>query len=294
MEAELPVTVFVRILLCAALTGDGVEQKLPDIAEILLQLILLYLPRYLRKFPPLYLLPRLQLPYSDPAVMDLSVTVFVQILHVLFTMGILWNCCNRTLRWRESIATTNQPTLNPAPAPIAPSPPTDGLGGGDSRLIAYLGNWQPCPSDEQLEQYTHIVIAFAVSYTWSPGKNVCSDTCEIATPPVCENSARPGLIQKWKSMGKKVVLSFGGAGMGGSWAGDNNDCWEHCFGRETQVVNRLTDIVNDMGLDGVDIDYEYFYDDNQNGSGFTKGAKAQKFLKDVTLGLRQSMPEGLS
>ena len=72
--------VFVRILLCAALTGDGVEQKLPDIAEILLQLILLYLPRYLRKFPPLYLLPRLQLPYSDPAVMDLSVTVFVQIL----------------------------------------------------------------------------------------------------------------------------------------------------------------------------------------------------------------------
>ena len=47
-----------------------------------------------------------------------------------------------------------------------------------------------------------------------------------------------------------------------------------------------------MDLDGVDIDYEYFYEDNQNGSDFTKGSEAQKFLKDVTLGLRNKMPEG--
>ncbi|OEU11859.1 glycoside hydrolase, partial [Fragilariopsis cylindrus CCMP1102] len=143
-----------------------------------------------------------------------------------------------------------------------------------------------------MAQYTHIVIAFAVSYSWSPGKNICSETCEIDTPPVCENAPRPDLIQKWKDAGKKIILSFGGAGMGGSWAGDNNDCWDYCFGRETQVVNRLTTIVNEMGLDGVDIDYEYFHEDNQNGSGFTRGAQAQKFLKDVTVGLRNSMPAG--
>ena len=155
-----------------------------------------------------------------------------------------------------------------APVVINPTTPTDNQLSGDSRLIAYLGNWQSCPSDEQMAQYTHVVIAFAVSYQWSAGKNICSNTCEIASPPVCENSARPDLIQKWKAAGKKIILSFGGAGMGGSWAGDNNDCWDYCFGREEQVVNQLTSIVNDMGLDGVDIDYEYFHEDNQNGKFF--------------------------
>ena len=33
---------------------------------------------------------------------------------------------------------------------------------------------------------------------------------------VCANSAQPELIQKWKAAGKKILLSFGGAGMGGS------------------------------------------------------------------------------
>jgi len=215
-------------------------------------------------------------------------------------------CCSQW-GWCGTAATGHCDGSNPVPSPVAapvsspvdsssiaqntPPPPSDGHG-NESRLIAYLGNWQACPTDEQMAQYTHIVIAFAVSYTWNQGKNICSETCEIATPPVCNNSPQPELIQKWKNAGKKVILSFGGAGMGGSWAGDPNDCWDYCFGREAQVVDRLTEIVNDMGLDGVDIDYEYFYEDNQNGSGFNKGVQAQKFLKDVTVGLRNSMPAG--
>ena len=107
-----------------------------------------------------------------------------------------------------------------------------------------------------------------------PGKDICSETCESAEPLVCENAPHPELIQKWKSMGKKVIHSFDGAGMGGSWAGDSNDWWDYCVGRETQVVDQITGYVNDMGYDGVDIDYEYFYEDNQNGSGFIKGAQA--------------------
>jgi len=190
------------------------------------------------------------------------------------------------------------PVQAPVQAPVDTSPTTPGGGDvgdslelGDSRLIAYIGNWQTCPSDEQMAQYTHVVIAFAVSYQYAETGNICSETCEIASPPVCENAAHPDLIEKWKAAGKKVILSFGGAGMGGSWNGKNR-CWDHCFGREAQVVDRLTEIVNDMDLDGVDIDYEYFYEDNQNGSDFTKGSEAQKFLKDVTLGLRNKMPEG--
>ena len=44
--------------------------------------------------------------------------------------------------------------------------------------------------------------------------------------------------------------------MGGSWEGDVNDCWKYCFGRETQVVDRLVEIVKENNIDGVDIDYE--------------------------------------
>jgi chitinase len=197
-----------------------------------------------------------------------------------------WGYCGNGVDYCNGVESPVQ-----APIVVNPSPTTQNQN-GESRLIAYVGNWQACPTDEQMDQYTHIVIAFAVSYTWSPGKNQCSTTCEIDTPPVCNNSARPDLIQKWKDAGKKIILSFGGAGMGGSWSGDNNNCWDYCFGRETQVVNRLTTIVNEMGLDGVDIDYEYFYEDNQNGSGFTKGSEAQTFLRDVTLGLRNSLPAG--
>lgn len=80
--------------------------------------------------------------------------------------------------------------------------------------------------------------------------------------------------------------------MGGSWHGDVNDCWDYCFGREEQVVTRLTSIINTLGLDGIDIDYEYFYEDGQKGSNFDKGAEAQKFLTDVTLGMKNSLDPG--
>jgi hypothetical protein len=196
--------------------------------------------------------------------------------------------------------TPTTPVSSPVTAPTGPAPTTPTApaptGSGDhtasERLIAYLGNWHACPSDEQISQYTHIVVGFAVTYKWAEVKNECSETCDISTPSVCNNSPNPELISKWKGMGKKVILSFGGAGMGGSWSGDVNNCWDYCFGRETQVVNQLVDIVNRDGYDGVDIDYEYFYEDYMNGSPFTQGAEAQKFLKDVTLGLRNQMVEG--
>ena len=71
-----------------------------------------------------------------------------------------------------------------------------------------------------------------------------------------------------------------------------SDCWEYCYGKEDKVVDRLTYIVNEVGFDGIDIDYEYFYEDNQNGSGFTKGTQAQTFLRDITVGLRNKLPIG--
>jgi len=172
------------------------------------------------------------------------------------------------------------PVVSPVAAP-SQNPPTNQVHEDDSRLIAYLGNWQSCPTMAQVAQYTHIVIAFAVSYTWSPAKNNCSPTCAITEPPICNNAPNPALVSQWKAAGKKVILSFGGAGMGGSWAGDNNDCWENCYGRETQVTDRLVEIVTNMNLDGVDIDFEYHVT-----------PAAVTFLNEVTTGLKNNLPSG--
>jgi len=122
---------------------------------------------------------------------------------------------------------------------------------------------------------TNVIVSFAVSYTWNAAKNDCSPTCQISTPVTCENTERLDLIQTWQNAGTKVLLSFGGAGMGGSWAGDVNDCWKACFDRADAVVSQLAAIVNAQNFDGVDIDYEYFHT-----------AKSAAFLKDLTVGLR--------
>ena len=190
----------------------------------------------------------------------------------------------------EFCGPTAAPTSPGATAsPTTPPVPRED---GPSRLIAYLGNWQPCPTRDQWEHYTHIVVSFAVTYTWAAEKNECSETCEIETPPICENAPQPDLLREWKNAGKIVLLSFGGAGMGGSWEGDVNDCWDYCFGREAQVVGRLTEIiVNELDIDGIDIDYEYHIDDHPE-RGFTRGAEARMFLGLLTQGLRASLPPG--
>jgi len=151
----------------------------------------------------------------------------------------------------------------------------------DNRLIAFLGNWQSCPSPEQLAQYSHVIIAFAVSYTWQPSGNLCSETCEIATPSVCNNAPNPQLIRDLQAANKKVLLSFGGAGMGGSWEGNENHCWEPCYSRVSQVVDRLVEICADLYLDGVDIDFEY-----------DTTPEAMQFLVELTTGLRERLPPG--
>eukprot|EP00565_Helicotheca_tamesis_P009066 CAMPEP_0185725884 /NCGR_PEP_ID=MMETSP1171-20130828/2013_1 /TAXON_ID=374046 /ORGANISM="Helicotheca tamensis, Strain CCMP826" /LENGTH=807 /DNA_ID=CAMNT_0028394107 /DNA_START=1 /DNA_END=2420 /DNA_ORIENTATION=+ len=187
------------------------------------------------------------------------------------------------------------PTMSPTlPLPTAGPPPPPEDREGDSRMIAYLGNWQSCPGPTEYDKYTHIVIAFAVSYTWSPSKNMCDQSCTIGSPvPICNNQNNQALVDLWRSQGKKVILSFGGAGMGGSWAGDNNDCWEYCFGREASVVSQIDTIVRAQNFDGVDIDYEYFYNDNDPWrTQYGSGPAARNFLDTITKDLKTTLPPG--
>eukprot|EP00804_Cyclotella_cryptica_P021785 CCRYP_000773-RA/>CCRYP_000773-RA protein AED:0.54 eAED:0.51 QI:0/0/0/0.5/0/0/2/0/104 len=94
---------------------------------------------------------------------------------------------------------------------------------GDSRLVAYVGNWQTCPTDEQVAAYSHLIIASAISYVQAPNKVICSQECGVdGTVLVCENTNRQDLIDRWQSMGKKVMMHFGGEEMGSSWSGKQN------------------------------------------------------------------------
>lgn len=166
-----------------------------------------------------------------------------------------------------------------------------------------MGNWQPCPSPAQLDGYTHIIIAFAVTYSWNCDgcQNTCDTECNVAVPPVCVGGGQ-ATIDAWRAAGKKVIMSFGGAGMGGSWSGDNNNCWDYCFGKEEQLSTQLVDMVSAMNLDGIDIDYEYCYDVegtqagrcNQRTCKYSDEA-AQYFLAEMNIQLRtklSALPNG--
>jgi hypothetical protein len=109
----------------------------------------------------------------------------------------------------------------------------------------------------------------------------CSSTCEIGTPSICNAAPNPSLVSKWQTAGKKVILGFGGGNMGGDWVGPNIDCWEKCYGREDKVTDRLVEIVNELGLDGVYLHFDYHVT-----------PQAVWFLNQVTSGLRSRLPEG--
>ena len=66
--------------------------------------------------------------------------------------------------------------------------------------------------------------------------------------------------------------------MGGSWSGDVNDRWEHCFGRVDTIVAQLNDIVATQGFDGIDMDYQYFLT-----------TTSEAFLTDLTIKLKAAL-----
>lgn len=164
---------------------------------------------------------------------------------------------------------------------------TSGDGGGqacvdDHRVVAYLANWSECPSAAQLAQYSHVVIAFAVSYTWTPDGNLCDPGCAISQVEGCNGTALVDLVPQLHDAGVEVLVSLGGAAMGGIWegtCGEMTKCWDACVDQVDGVVEQLTDIVAENDLDGVDIDYEYCLHDEAHVD----------FVTDLTLGLRASL-----
>lgn len=193
--------------------------------------------------------------------------------------------------------TTNPETTSPGDTTGEPDPDTTGdpdpdtttTGGSngeacvdDHRVVGFLANWQECPSPAQMANWSHAVVAFAVSYTWTPNGNVCDEACTVGEVAGCNGKSLAELTADLHAAGVKVLLSFGGAGMGGLWEGTCGQmvkCWDHCVDRTDSVVASLAALVADNDLDGVDIDYEYCLHD----------AAHRDFVADLTTGLRAAL-----
>jgi len=148
----------------------------------------------------------------------------------------------------------------------------------DKRIVAYVPNWTTCPSAEQLKHYTHAMVAFAVTYpTWQQfGDNCATDTsCTVQPVPGCGGKTLKQMTDDLHAAGLKVILSFGGASMGGTWESSVDRCWDHCLDKAQSLVGQLEQVVTDAGVDGLDIDYEYFLDQ----------APQRAFLEELVVGL---------
>ena len=152
----------------------------------------------------------------------------------------------------------------------------------DHRVIAYVANWQECPTPAQYANWSHAILAFAVTYTWTPDGNVCDPTCQIGPVAGCNGKSMAELVSDLHAADVKVILSFGGAGMGGLWegtCGEMTKCWDACLDKTESIIDTLTGMVIDNDLDGIDIDYEYCLHDQAHID----------WVSDLTTGLRAAL-----
>lgn len=98
------------------------------------------------------------------------------------------------------------------------------------KVVGYYEDWSATPSVNVLKHYTHVNYAFL---------EATSKKCTLSMPDQSK-------IDLFHSAGCKVIGSLGGASM--------NKYWKSCT--VSALVSQLKSIVNNYGLDGVDIDYE--------------------------------------
>jgi len=117
--------------------------------------------------------------------------------------------------------------------------------------VGYFEDWSANPSPAVLRNYTHVNFAFV---------ETSSNACQLSVPTASK-------IDLVKQAGAKALGSLGGASM--------NKFWAHCT--VDSLVSQIVSIVNRVGLDGVDIDYEV---DPPN----------QTFVIDLNNRLRAALP----
>ena len=159
-------------------------------------------------------------------------------------------------------------------------------------------------------KYTHIIVAFVVTYTGfdgctsAPDCYSCSTTCQLlpVARDLCKDASGTPLqltmdrtdltalqavrdqISKWRGNNeRKVLISIGGAGQDKCWSTKTTACKDN---QET-LADKLASLVTDYGFDGVDIDYEV---SPANTAESDVGQEDLDFLKEFTKSLRTRLP----
>jgi len=117
------------------------------------------------------------------------------------------------------------------------------------RIVGYWEDWGPMPTAAAIANYSHIALSFIESE-----KHDCSVSSFDQTT-----------VNFFKNAGKKVLGSVGGWSM--------NKGWPYCT--VDILVPQIVKIVNDLGLDGIDIDYEMDPPDQDFVVNLTKTLRSQ-------------------
>jgi chitinase len=121
------------------------------------------------------------------------------------------------------------------------------------KSVGYMPSWAGSATSIQYNKLTHINYAFALP------------NADGSLRPI-ENTAKLSqIVQLGHQNNTKVLLAVGG------WNDGNDSAFETfaaSSGGRTNFVNSMVNVVNQYGLDGVDIDWEY-PDPGQSGNNYT-------------------------
>jgi GH18 family chitinase len=127
--------------------------------------------------------------------------------------------------------------------------------------VGYLSFWNMTPSEiENIHTlYSHVIVSFAKPNATYAGKWAKKDTTGIQIANDSNPIHYKKAIKKLQDRGVKVLLSVGG---GEYSQGIHLNNWSKLTAEYGKDINHTThkkairDIVRDLGLDGIDIDYE--------------------------------------
>lgn len=139
-----------------------------------------------------------------------------------------------------------------------------------SRLVIYYNSAHVPLSSLAATPYTHVILAFLVPGATDPTEVAPSGNLATVWPQV-------EAVQK---AGKKVLISLGGATA-------THAAYQALAANVPQLVERIVAVVNERGLDGVDIDFE-------DSAGFANGSPYDgvKFLVELSQQLAAALPAG--
>ena len=110
------------------------------------------------------------------------------------------------------------------------------------KVVGYLPSWSGSPADIQYTKLTHINYAF-IRPTTTGGLTAVDQPAKLQD-----------LVSRAHAAGVKVGIAIGG------WSDLKNEDFQSMAGNATyrnNFVNNLVNLVNQYGLDGVDLDWEY-------------------------------------